>query len=197
MRLLKRIRDRKILSILLFVTIVFFVLGILFIAILDKNNQSLINSSITNYFKGIHSDNLNYSKAITTSLMNNLLVNTFVWVLGISIIGIFLVIICLVVKSFILGFSFSSILYTYNIKGLLPGLIYIVPHIITLVITFIVVYYSISFSILLWNYFFRKKEYNRTFITRRYLKLLVFSTIALIISSLIEVFLVPFVLQLF
>ncbi len=197
MKLLKRIRSRRLVSVLLLVTIVFFVLGVLFIAILDKNNQNLINTSITSYFKGIHSDNLDYSKAITTSLMNNLLVNTFIWLLGISIIGIFLVIICLIVKSFILGFSFSSILYTYNIRGLLPSLIYIVPHVITLIITFIVVYYSISFSILLWNYFFRKKEYNRTFITRRYLKLLVFSTITLIIASLIEVFLVPFVLQLF
>lgn len=71
------------------------------------------------------------------------------------------------------------------------------PHIINLFINFILVYYSISFSILLWNYLFRKKEYNSKVIIKRYIKLLFISTVCLIISSIIEVFFIPFIIQVF
>ena len=114
--------------------------------------------------------------------------------MGISIIGIIISLILLIYKSFLIGFSFTSILYTYGFKGLISGIIYIFPEIINLFIVFVLTYYSISFSILLFNYLFKKKEYNRIFV-RRYLKLLVISSLIIIFSTLISTFVIPNLLR--
>ena len=195
MKYIKKFKTNKTLATLLILTIIPFVLGTLFIAILDDSNKVIITKSITNFFKGISENNLNYQNALSTSLLNNNIVNLLIWILGISIIGIPIVTIIQMIKTFILSFSMTSIIYTYSFKGIIPCIIYIIPHIINLFITFIVVYYSINFSVLLWNYLFRKKDYNRRVIVKRYLKVLIFSSIILIISSLIEVFLIPFLLK--
>lgn len=193
---LKILKTHKQLKLLSLLVIISFLAGIFLIAILTKENQELITSTITSFFKSIAQNKLNYQHALTTSLTNNLLVNTLIWLLGISIIGIPIVITILILKSLILGFSFSSIIYTYHLKGIIPSLIYIIPHILTLFITFVITYYSISFSLLLYNYLFKKKDYNRTAITKRYVKLLLISSVLLVIASFIEIFLIPFLLQL-
>lgn len=195
MKYIKKFKTNKTLATLLILTIISFILGILFIAILDDSNKVIITKSITNFFKCISKNNLNYQNAITTSLLNNIIVNLLVWILGISIIGLPIVTMIQMIKTFILSFSMTSIIYTYSLKGIIPCIIYIIPHIINLFITFVMVYYSINFSVLLWNYLFRKKDYNRKVIVKRYLKVLIFTTVTLIISSLIEIFLIPSILK--
>ena len=195
MKYYNKIRTNKLLITMVGLTIISFIIGLLFIALLDKTNQELVIKSITSFFINIIQDNVIYSKALNTSLINNLLVNTIIWVLGISIIGVPIVSVILFIKTFIVGFSFSSIVYTFHMKGIITGLVYIFPHILNIFVTFIMTYYSISFSILLYKYLFKKKDYNRLVITKRYLKLLLLSTVFLIVTSFIEVFVIPFIFQ--
>lgn len=191
------IKKRKLLVILLFITIISFIVGSLFISILSDSNQSLIKESIISYFNGIKTGNFTYLKSLYSILSSNLILGLFIWIMGISIIGILLVVLLLIYESFITGFSFISILYTYGFKGILVSLIYMIPEVINLFVLFVLSYYSISFSILLFNYLFRKKDINRKVVVVRYLKYLIISLGVFIITSLISVFIIPNILKFF
>lgn len=196
-KMIAKVKTKKILVISLILIIISFILGILFPAILSIENKDLINTSLDSFFSSISKNKLNYVNALFSSLTNNIVINILIWLLGISIIGIPIIIVILIIKSFILGFSFSSIIMTYSFKGIILAFIYIIPLIINLFITLIVCYYAISFSIMLFNYLFRKKEYSRRVIVARYLKILGSSMVILILSSLVEVFLIPNILKIF
>lgn len=196
-QLITKIKTRKILSIMTIITIISLILGTLFISILSKDNKELITSNVIDFFSAIKSNNLNYNQILVKSLTNNLLLNIIIWLLGISIIGIPIVIILLFIKSFILSFTFTSIIYTYKYKGIISAIIYVIPHIINLLLSFVLIYYSITFSKSLFNYLFKKKECNRKELVNRYLKLLVISTFLFIISSIIETYIIPILIRLF
>ena len=196
-QLIAKIKARKILSIMTIITIISLILGTLFISILSKDNKELITSNVIDFFAAIKSNNLNYNQILVKSLTNNLLLNIIIWLLGISIIGIPIVIILLFIKSFILSFTFTSIIYTYKYKGIISAIIYVIPHIINLLLSFVLIYYSITFSKSLFNYLFKKKECNRKELVNRYLKLLVISTFLFIISSIIETYIIPILIRLF
>lgn len=191
---MKKISKNKLLLFLIIITIISILLGIFFIAVISNDNQELIKSTINSYFLDINENKIQYLKNLWSILTSNLFLILFIWIMGISIIGIIISLILLIYKSFLIGFSFTSILYTYGFKGVISGIIYIFPEIINLFIVFILTYYSISFSILLFNYLFKKKEYNRIFV-RRYLKLLVISSLIIIFSTLISTFVIPNLLR--
>lgn len=191
---MKKISKNKLLLFLIIITIISILLGIFFIAVISNDNQELVKSTINSYFLDINENKIRYFKNLWSILTSNLFLILFIWIMGISIIGIIISLILLIYKSFLIGFSFTSILYTYGFKGLISGTIYIFPEIINLFIVFVLTYYSISFSILLVNYLFKKKEYNRIFV-RRYLKLLVISSLIIIFSTLISTFVIPNLLR--
>lgn len=191
---MKKISKNKLLLFLIIITIISILLGIFFIAVISNDNQELVKSTINSYFLDINENKIKYFKNLLSIFTSNLFLILFIWIMGISIIGIIISLILLIYKSFLIGFSFTSILYTYGFKGLISGIIYIFPEIINLFIVFVLTYYSISFSILLFNYLFKKKEYNRIFV-RRYLKLLVISSLIIIFSTLISTFVIPNLLR--
>lgn len=187
----------KLLLILLISTIISFILGCLFISIVDNNGRSLIKESINSYFDGIFDGKTNYINGLYTILPRNIFTNIIIWLVGISIIGIIIVSCLLLFKSFLVGFSLSSIIYTYGFKGMLISIIYMISEVINLFIIFLLTYYSISFSILLFNYLFRKKEYNRRIIMKRYIKIFIICLGITILNSLISIFLIPNLLRFF
>ena len=187
----------KLLLILLIITVISFIIGSLFISILDDVGKKLIKESINGYFNGVFNGKTDYISGLYSILLRNVFSNIFIWLIGISIIGIFIVRGLLVFKSFLVGFSLSSIIYTYGFKGLLISVIYIIPEIINLFIVFLLTYYSISFSLLLFNYLFRKKECNRRVIMKRYIKIFIVCIGITILNSLISIFLIPNLLRMF
>ncbi len=191
--LVNKTKKNKIFIIISLLTIIAFILGILYISIISKENQKLVVDSITNFFtnKGLDIKSLIF-KTLTTNMINCLLI----WLLGISIIGIPFVLILLIYNSFVLGFTISSLIYTLKIKNIFKIFIFIIPNIINIFIIFILVYYSISFNIMLFNYLFKKKEYNRKIIVNRYLKILILAIIVFIISTFLEAYLIPHILKL-
>jgi len=195
--ILMKIRTRKILILLLTIIILSFISGVLFTAVISDTNKQLVFKTLDNFFLQISKDQLNYLNAFVSSLSENLIIMVLIWILGISIIGIFITFIFLAIKSFILGFSLSSIIMYYGLSGVFISLIYSIPLIVNLFLYLVLSYYSVNFSLMLFNYLFRKKEYNRKIIVRRYLKILFFMVILFIFSSCLETFLVPYILKIF
>ena len=184
----------KLLVKLLFISVISILLGIFYMAIISKQNKESVEESLKLFFQSINK--LNYQKAIVNCLSSNIFYLLAIWLLGISIIGIPFILLILILKSFILGFSISSILYFYKLKGILIALIYIIPLILNLLTILFLGYYAIIFSKNLIRLLFLKKEIRFKNIMRRYSKIFLFCLGMIIISSILEIYVVPSFLKL-
>lgn len=193
---IQKYKKNKLLTIL--VTIMFFsiLLGIFYIALLNNDNKLLIKDNLTNYLNYIKANKvIIHAKNYFQIINSNLFITMLIWLLGISLIGIPLIIIIFSFKSFLTSFTFVSIIYNYGLKGLIFGSIYLIPIIFNLLLSFILAYYALNFSYILFNHLFKKQTYNFHRIVKRYLRLLIISLLLSLFNSLIEIFLVPNLLK--
>ncbi len=188
------IAKNKLLVKLFFISVFSVLFGIFYMAIISKQNKEAVEESLKLFFESINK--LNYQKAITNCLCSNIFYLVAVWLLGISIIGIPFIVLILILKSFILGFSISSILYFYKLKGILIAFIYMIPLVLNLLIILFLGYYGILFSKNLIRLLFFKKEVRFKNIMRRYSKIFLFCLGMIVISGILEIYVVPSLLKL-
>ena len=184
---------------LIIIIIIGIIVGILFSNILSTEDNKLVTNKITEYFNNLKNDvPINYLKNLLSSLKNNLLYIGIIWILGLSVIGLLFNNFILFFKSFVLGFSIGSIINIYLYNGLILSFLYVFPSlIINIIVLLIMTYFANDFSMKLFNLLFRKKEIKFSLIIKRYSKILLCLSIILIISSLIETFIMPFSIKLF
>lgn len=188
-------KKRKLFSTLLFVFICSFILGVFFIFFISDDNKVLVKEGIELYFNGL--SNLNYTDNFIVGLINNIGLSLIIWLLGISVFGCFIIFIIYFIKGFVVSFSFSSIIYVYGFKGIILSSIYSICYFINLGILFILSYYAISFSVLLFKYFFKNKDYNRIIIVKRYFKVFIICCLCIVLNLIIDSYLIPRILLLF
>lgn len=189
------IKKRKLFSILLFVFLISFISGCFFIFFISDDNKVIVKDGIELYFNGLN--NFNYTDNFIVGLINNIGMALIIWLLGISIFGCIIIFIIYFIKSFVVSFSFSSIIYVFGFKGIILSIIYSFSYFINLGILFILSYYGVSFSILLFKYFFKNKDYNRIIIVKRYFKVLLFCCLGIVLNLIIDSYLIPRILLLF
>ncbi len=172
--------------------------GIIFIFFISKEDKSLVKQELEIFFTNIHTKKLNYISSLINSISTNLIYLLGIWLLGISIIGIPIVLFLLFLKGFILGFSISSIIYNYGMKGFLISIGYIFPHhILLLVMLLLMGFYAINFSARLFKVLFLKETINLAQVFKRYNQITGICIIGIVISSILEIFLAPFLMNLF
>ena len=190
-KLINKAMKNKLLTALIILGLIAIVLGVLFPAIITNDNKELINQSISSFITGIKDGKTNYISGFISSITNNILVFFFIWILGISIIGIPIILFILFFKGFLVGFSFSSILITYGPSGILKAIVYTLPNIINALAAFLLCYYAISFSIMIYRSIFKKETRNWQNIVSRYIKIGLFYIVFSIIISIIESYIIP------
>ena len=177
--------------------LIVFVLGLLFgsiyVTILSNNDKKELLNNISIYFDSMKNisfhDKLNIFK---DCFIKNIIYVLFLWLLGISIIGFPIILIMIFYKSFLVGFSISSIFAKYKLLGLYKIIIYIFPSkIILLALSLFLAVYSINISNRLVNSCLRKKSFNFNAYMGKYFLILLISIIIVVITSLFEAFLTP------
>ena len=186
-RFLKR---NKIFSLLCLFTFISFLFGLFFYAKLDNNSRDVVSNNIYLLIKG---ENL----SLKDFFFNHLFSNIFIWLLGISIIGILFVLFLYFYQVFIFSFEGCALLSTLGFKYILSIFLYLLPSIICSICTFILCFYSIHFSIYLIRYLFLKKQYMFHDIMKRYIKVFLFSFIGLITSTILDGLVIRFISKLF
>lgn len=187
--------QKKLYLLLIGLALISFIFGIIFIFFISKDNVSLINKEIEEYFL---SSNKDYLGLFLKALFNNFIYILIVWLFGISIFGVLISIIIMMFKSFLFGFSFISIISTYGFKGLLIALFHMFPHqLIFLVILLLVTFYASSFSLKLFKHLFLKRPINFRDAMNKYLKILFFSLVVSLFISLYDGFISNFLVNLF
>ena len=186
---MKKIKENKLLFILSIITIISIIIGLLYPAILNEQDKELIKTAITDNLNNIK--NINYTKTLIQSTLNNIPLAITIWLLGLSLIGIPIIIIILILKAYIAGFTITSIMITKGIKGVIISLIYSLPNLLNILGTIILSYYAIKLSNIIYKTIIKKKNVIMHNYIKEYLKLLLFIIIYQIIIIIIETYLIP------
>ena len=195
-KIITEIKQNKLLLLLTILTVISIIIGLLFPSLLKDNDQELIKNSITEFIKKINENKLNHLEILISSSWNNILITIILLILGISLIGIPIIVIIHIFKCFITGFSITSILITYGPKGIITAIIYSIPNILNTLGSLLISYYAISFSITIFKCIFKKENKNWNSITRQYTKLTIFFILYSAIISILESYVIPNILYL-
>ncbi len=184
----------------LFVIIIIgIIVGIIFSNILNSEDNKLVVNKVSKFFNNLRDDvKIDFLKTLFISIKNNLIYLLVIWILGLSVIGLFLNNFILFFKSFVLGFSIGAIINIYLYGGIILSFLYVFPSfILNLLVFLVMVYYANDFSLKLFNLIFRKSECNFALLLKKYIKIFLYLAIILIISSIMETFITPYLIKLF
>ena len=184
---------------LIIIVIIGVITGFIFANIISNNDQKIVYEKITYFFNNIKEDvPIKYWNNLLFSLNNNIIYLILITIFGLSIIGLFFNNFILFLKSFILGFIASSIINIYLYNGIVLSIIYVFPFMILNLFTYLImIAYANDFSVKLFYLLFKKKEYNFHIIIKKYFTVSLICLVLLLVSSLYETFITPFVLKLF
>lgn len=189
--------DKRYVLFCLILVILGIVCGSLFIIILNSSDKSLVIEYIETFIDTIKNNNFNYIDTLKNTLIINYLVIFIISILGFTYFLVPLNILILFYKSFVIGFSLSSFILVYKIKGLLLSIVYIFPHLIINILLFsLLIAFTLKLSIKMINSIIKKKDINMRVYFNKYLYTGLFIFIVLTISSLYESFVTPYLLKL-
>ena len=193
----KKIHTNKHMLVFLFTLLFMAVLfGSFFATKLSTNDLEEIKSSLDTFFSMTKQNKLNPLPAFFQSFGANMMFTIAIWILGISVIGAPLMIVLFFMKAFTLGFTIASMIKIYHLKGLLYSLIYIFPHqVINLLVFIFFIMFSMSLSITLFQALLKKKTVDFSKVMNRYVFILAITIGILIITSLLEIYLMPFLFR--
>ena len=169
--------------------------GAIFLSLLSSGDKNLVVTKIRDFMESIHNNTLDSGLAFKNALIINFSYIILIWLLGFSIIGLVINFIANYFKSFILGFTLSSLSYTYHFKGIVAVFIYTIPtQIINIGVYLILGVYTIMMTNMLIKTIFKKQQNLKGFFKKYVLILGIVSVMALI-SSLCEAFILPWFLK--
>ena len=196
-KLNRNIRINKNLFVfLLVIVIVGITTGAIFTAIISSSDKELVVSYLNTFFDNIASGKLDYTSSFINALILTVGLAILIWLLGVSVIGFIVVIIILFLKSFVIGFSVGSIIATFKLKGVLMAFIYCFPHhVINILVFMLLSAFALIMSFRIINSITSKKPIDFKHYMNRYLTVLVFSIIILIVTSFYEIYILPEVIN--
>lgn len=193
-------KEKRILIFNIIIFLVGMAFGSLFINFIGNQDKKDLVDEVGEFFSCIK----NFDKSVfgltafKDILINNYIQLAIIFILGISMIGIFVVIFILFFKGFANGITIGTIIYKYSIKGVLGSVLYVFPCLVInimiyLFLTFFAVYVSIKFLKAL----ITKKSLDfKTFLGKYSLAFAV-SILLITIISLLDAYLTPTLLKLF
>lgn len=184
--------NNKLIIFLITLAIIGVIAGTIFSLIINSNDKILVSDYLKSFFNAVNENNINYLETLKNSIFDNFSISIIIWLLGISIIGIPVILILFFSKTFIIGFTIGSLIINYKIKGCLIALIYIFPHqIINIYLYLLLIIYSIAFSVKLIYSLIKRKNIDFKPIINKYLFILLICLIGFLLTSLYETFLMP------
>ena len=175
------------------------ILGSIFTNIIGLNDKNLVIEKIKLFIDNINTNSLNSILIFKNSISINLIYILIIFILSMTLLGIIINIFLLFIKSFILGFTISSFIITYNTKGIIISFLYLVfGELLNIFVIIIITIYSIMFTSKLLQLIFKKNSNNKELLRflKNYLLILLVCVIISIISSLSESFLLPALIKL-
>lgn len=184
--------DKNLLLFFIILLFIGIVVGSVFVVMLNKADQTLIQEYLNGFLDNIQNNKIDYFLVLKNNLWNIVLFISVIWLLGISVIGLPVIVVMFFTKAFLLGFSIGSIIFTYKFKGILFALIYVFPgQVISLLACLILAMYAVSFSMKLIYALIKKKTIDFKYMINRYLLIFLITFTIVVIMSLYDTYLMP------
>lgn len=189
--------NKKIFVFLFVLMLMGIIAGSIFTTILNSSDKELVINHLNEFIDNINNNRLDYLFALKNNLITNISYVILIWLLGISVIGLPIIIIMFFTKCFILGFSVGAILTTFKLKGILVSLVYVFPgQVISLLFLLLLMMYSMSFTFKMIYAILKKKSIDFKLIMNKYFKILLIVLGVIILMSLCDTYLMPRLIKL-
>ncbi|MED3725211.1 stage II sporulation protein M [Priestia filamentosa] len=187
-------------SVYLFVTVLFFI-GVVFGAVvvnsLNLGQKEDLFYYLDRFFGQVTKGEVaNSADILKQSFWHNIKYLGFIWILGISVIGLPVVLVLLFLKGIVIGFTVGFLVNQMGFHGFLLSFVSVLPQNLFLIPLFIVVStLSLSFSLKLMKQFVRSG--SKTMITAfmRYSTVILLILAVVTISSTLEAYASPFLMK--
>ena len=187
-------KHKNLLIFLLITFIVGLVFGSLFINFITDSDKSLLKEQVGTYFSSI----IFGINVFLNESLNNSLQLLIIFILGISMIGVFAVVIILFFKGFMLGTTLSVIILNYQLNGVVGALLYVFPvMIINILIYVFLSFFALHASIKFLKALLKKDNLNFKTFLGKYLLAFIISITLILIACLLDAYLTPILLKLF
>lgn len=188
--------SKQMLYFLLIITIIALISGSLFSIILDSSDKSLLKESLNTYILNIKQNNIDIFKSFFHLILSETLSISLIWLLGISVIGLPIILFLYFSNTFILGFTIGGLVVNYKFKGLLFSILSTFPHqLINIGIYTILVAYALNISLKILNSIVFKQVLDFKKIINKYIVIGVFSILAIIITTTYETLILPNIIK--
>jgi len=162
--------------------------------VLEQGDKAEVAETLSSFLLNIEPDN--YLRALTNNLIINLISILIIWILGLSVVGLPVVIFFIFLKSFVISFSLASFIANYQFTGSILGFVYNFPHhFINLVVFIYLGVYAIKVSSLLFTSIVKRKSVDFKVIMNKYLFVLCAALFVVTIMTILETFLTPWLLK--
>jgi len=151
---------------------------------------------IDNFFSFVSSKNVNHFLVFRQSAANNFQIVFALWILGISIVGIPIILLLIFLKGFTIGFTVGFIMNEMGAKGILFSLISIIPqNLLVLPALIIIAAIGINFSIRI----LKNRAFKKGIVSEIMLYSVEVFTVsaAILLGSIIEGYIVPFLIKIY
>ena len=184
--------DKKYALFCLTLVILGVITGSLFIVILNSTDKSLVIEYISSYIDNIKNSATNNIDILKNTLITNYIIIFILIVIGFSCFLFLINILILFYKAFIIGFSLSSFILTYGIKGSLVSIFYIIPHLIINILIFsLITSFTLKISINMIKCIINKKNVNMRLYFNKYFSIIILSIIIITITGVYEAYILP------
>ncbi|MBQ9072782.1 MAG: stage II sporulation protein M [Bacilli bacterium] len=197
-KLLNNIKfDKRYVLFCLVLVILGIITGSLFTVILNSSDKSLVMEYISSFVDSIKNNSFNYVDTLKNTLIINYIIIFIISIIGFTYFLIPINILILFYKAFVIGFSLSSFILTFKIKGLLLSIVYIFPHLIINILLFcLLTAFTLKLSIKMINSIIKKKEVNMRQYFNKYLYMIILFVVLITLTGLYESFIAPILLKL-
>lgn len=184
--------------------IILFIIGVaagsLFINIITKSDKTILMNQITNFIEssGKLSKDIFGINAFYKNFLNNFIQLLFIFILGLSVIGMLAVIFIIFYKGFMLGTTLGTFILKYKLKGSIGILLYVVPcQIINILIYVFICFYALHVSLKFIKALFKKDNLNFKNFIGKYILSFIITFILIIMSSLLDSYIMPLLMKCF
>lgn len=184
--------NKKIVVFLIGLSLVGILLGSFYTVLLKDTDKALVNTYMTDFVGQVQGGKIDSIKSFLNNVVGTGLFILPVWLLGISVIGVPIIIFMYFSKTFVMGFFIASFILNMKAKGALLSFLYIFPHgIITLGLYIVLLNYAITLSVKIASSFVGKRSIDFKHILYKYSIILGICLGGCLLMNAYESFLLP------
>lgn len=188
--------DKRYVLFCMVLVILGIITGALFIIILNDADKSIVTEYIKSFMESLINNDNNYLNIFYNNLIINVSVILILAIIGFTYFLVPINVLILFYKAFVIGFSLSSFILTYKIKGLVFSIFYIFPHLIINILLFcLLTAFTLKLSINMIKHIVKGKSVNLRGYLNKYIYVLILFILTIGITTSYESFVLPTVLK--